>query len=126
MDYTGSFEACHINTWLVSSSLPEYSVCTVKNNTMAMEKWMNMTRNPRKSYPRISSIMIAKKDSDAKGVLVTINKNSSSHSRKNNGEDGGGDDDDDNDVDIIIIIIIIIIMPLLSVNTRMSNVTITD
>jgi len=71
-----------------------------------------MTRNPRKGYPRISSFMIAKENSDAKGVLVTINKNSSSSSsRKNNGEDGGGDND--NNI-------------FLSANTRMPNVTITD
>jgi hypothetical protein len=60
---------------------------------------MNMTRNPRKSYPRVSSFMIAKEDSDANGVLITIHKKSSS--TKNNGEDGGGDDDynDDDDDD---------------------------
>jgi hypothetical protein len=70
-----------------SSSFPEYSVYTVKNNTTAIEKWINMTRNPRKSCSRISNFMIAKEDSDAKGVLVTINSNS----RMNNkGEDGEG------------------------------------
>ena len=85
VDYTGRLK------------LPEHSVCTVKNNTIAFEKWMNMTRNPRKSYSRTSSFMIAKEDSDAKGDLVTICNSSSSSSRKNNiGEDGGGDDDDDN------------------------------
>jgi hypothetical protein len=78
---------------------------------MANEKWMNMTRNPRKSCPRISGFMIAKEDSDAKGVLVTINKNSSSSRKNNSGEDGGGDDDN---------------KTLLSANTRMPNVTITD
>jgi hypothetical protein len=63
---------------------------------MATEKWMNMTRNQRKSYPRISSFIIAKEGSDVNGVLFAIHKNSSS-SRKNNDEDGGGDDyDDDN------------------------------
>ena len=87
-----------------------------------------MTRNPRKSYPRISSFMLAKEDRDAKGVLVTINKNSSSKRKNNNGEDGGGyddddnndnnnnDDDDNNNNN----------QTLLSANTRMPNVTITD
>jgi len=50
-----------------SSSFPEYSVYTVNNNRAAIEKWMDMTRNPRKSCSRISSFMIAKEDSDAKG-----------------------------------------------------------
>jgi hypothetical protein len=39
---------------------------------MAIEKWMNMTRNPRKSYPRISSFIIAKEGSDVNGVLFAI------------------------------------------------------
>jgi len=60
--------------------------------------------------------MIAKEDSDAKGDLVTIYSNSSS--RKNNGADGGGDDDNNNNNNNN--------NTLLSANTIMPNVTITD
>ena len=88
---------------------------------------MDLTRNSKKSYSRISSFMVAKEDSDAKGDLVTIynrssNSSSSSSSRKkNNGEDGGGDDDDDDDNNNNNNN-----TTLLSANTRMPNVTITD
>jgi len=63
--------------------------------------------------------MIAKEDSDAKRDLFTIYSNSSrSSSRKNNGADGDGDDDNNNNNNNN--------NTLLSANTRMSNVTITD
>jgi hypothetical protein len=117
------FEARHINTGPVSSSFLEQSVYTVKNNTKAIEKLMNMTRNPRKSYSRISGFMIAKEDSDAKGILVTINSNSRMN---NNGEDGDGDDGDNNSNNNNNNNNNNNIMTLLSANTRMPNVTITD
>jgi hypothetical protein len=43
---------------------------------------MNMTRNPRKSCSRISSFIIAKEESDANGLMITIYKNSSSRKKQ--------------------------------------------
>jgi hypothetical protein len=85
---------------------------------------MNMTRNPRKSYSRKSSFIIAKDGSDAKGVLVTINKNRNNIDDDNkNGDDCGGDDDDDNNNNNNNNNNN---KALLSANAKMSNVNIID